>query len=38
VMAVFEWLRERRFEPHRYHLNYVTLQFGLEVLVGLIVG
>jgi signal transduction histidine kinase len=38
VMAVFEWLRERRFEPHRYHLNYVTLQLGLEVLVGLIVG
>ena len=38
VMAVFEWLRERRFEPHRYHINYVTLQLGLEVLVGLIVG
>jgi signal transduction histidine kinase len=38
VMAVFEWLRQRRFEPHDYHLNYVTLQLGLEVILGLIVG
>jgi signal transduction histidine kinase len=38
VMAIFEWLRQRRFEPHDYHLNYVTLQLGLEVILGLIVG
>jgi signal transduction histidine kinase len=38
VMAVFEWLRERRFAPHDYHVSYVTLQLGLEVLLGLIVG
>jgi signal transduction histidine kinase len=38
VMAAFEWLRERRHEPRNYHVNYVTLQLGLEVLVGLIVG
>src|SRR5215211_2762884 len=38
VMAVFEWLRERRFEPRGYHLDYVTLQLGIETLMGLIVG
>jgi signal transduction histidine kinase len=38
VMAIFEWLRERRFAPHDYHVNDVTLQIGLEVLLGLIVG
>jgi signal transduction histidine kinase len=38
VMAVFEWLRERRTEPHGYHLDYVTLQIGIEALMGLIVG
>ena len=38
VMAIFEWLRERRFAPHDYHVNYVTLQIGLEVLLSLIVG
>jgi signal transduction histidine kinase len=38
VMAIYEWLRERRVPPHDYHLNYVTLQLGLEVLLGLIVG
>jgi signal transduction histidine kinase len=38
VMAVFEWLRERRLEPHGYRINYVTLQIGIEVLMGLIVG
>jgi hypothetical protein len=38
AMAIFEWLRERRFAPHDYHVNYVTLQLGLEVLLGLIVG
>jgi signal transduction histidine kinase len=38
VMAIFEWLRERRLEPRSYHVNYVTLQIGLEVLLALIVG
>ena len=38
VMAGFEWVRERRFEPHTYRFDYVTLQLGLEVLIGLIVG
>jgi signal transduction histidine kinase len=38
VMATFEWLRERRSEPSGYHLDYVTLQLGIEVLMGLIVG
>jgi signal transduction histidine kinase len=38
VMAIFEWLRERHLQPHSYHLNYVTLQVGIEVLMGLIVG
>ena len=38
VMAVFEWLRERRFEPRMYRIDYVTLQLGIEVLIGLIVG
>jgi signal transduction histidine kinase len=38
VMAGFEWLRERRFEPRTYRVDYVTLQLGLEVLIGLIVG
>ena len=38
VMAVFEWLRERRLEPRTYHFNYVTLQIGIEILIALIVG
>jgi signal transduction histidine kinase len=38
VIAVFEWLRERRLAPMSYHLDYVTLQVGLEVLIGLTVG
>jgi signal transduction histidine kinase len=38
VMATFEWLRERRFAPRSYHLDYVTLQLGLETMMGLIVG
>jgi signal transduction histidine kinase len=37
VMAVFEWLRERR-STGGYHTNYVTLQIGLELLMALIVG
>ena len=35
---VFEWLRADRFAPHRYHVDYVTLQLGIELLMGLIVG
>ena len=38
VMAGYEWLRSDRFAPHRYRVDYVTLQLGLEVLMGLIVG
>ena len=38
VMAIFEWLRERRLAPRSYHVNYVTLQIGLEILLALIVG
>src|SRR5947208_3522301 len=38
VMAVFEWLRERRVEPRTYHVDYVSLQLGLEIVIGLIVG
>jgi signal transduction histidine kinase len=38
VIAVFEWLRERRIPGGMYHLDYVTLQLGLEVVIGLIVG
>jgi signal transduction histidine kinase len=38
VMAIFEWLRERRVAPRNYHVNYVTLQIGIEVLMALIVG
>src|SRR5207248_653955 len=38
VIATFEWLRQRRFPPHTYHVNYVTLQIGLEAMMALIVG
>jgi signal transduction histidine kinase len=38
VMAGFEWLRSGRYPPRTFHLDYVTLQLGLEVLLGLIVG
>jgi signal transduction histidine kinase len=38
VMAIFEWLRERRLAPRSYHVNFVTLQIGLEILLALIVG
>jgi signal transduction histidine kinase len=38
VMAVYEWLRGRHSAPHNYHVNYVTLQVGIEVLMALIVG
>ena len=38
VMAVFEYLRERKGVPHQYHVDYVTLQIGVELLLALIVG
>ena len=38
VMAVYEWLRARDSVPHGYHVNYVTLQVGIELLMALIVG
>jgi signal transduction histidine kinase len=38
VMVIFEWLRERRIPGATYQADYVTLQLGLEVVVGLIVG
>src|SRR6476659_311872 len=38
VMAAFEWLRSDRYPPRSFHLDYVTLQLGIEVLLGLIVG
>ena len=38
VIAVFEWLRETHFTVDRYRYDYVTLQIGIELLIGLIVG
>jgi signal transduction histidine kinase len=38
VIATFEWLRERQFGIDRYRLDYVTLQIGIELLLGAIVG
>ena len=38
VVATFEWLRERRLTPMSYHVDYVTLQVGLEALMGVTVG
>jgi signal transduction histidine kinase len=38
VLAVFELLRQRRLAPMSYHFDYVTLQVGLEVLIGVTVG
>jgi signal transduction histidine kinase len=38
VIAVFEYLRERKVVPHEYHVDYVTLQVGVELMVALIVG
>jgi signal transduction histidine kinase len=38
VIAAFEWLRERRIAGGTYHVDYVTLQLGLEIVMGLIVG
>src|SRR5919201_1850671 len=38
VISVFEWLRERRLAPMSYHAEYVSLQVGLEELMGVAVG
>ncbi len=38
VMLVFEWLRERRYAPLSFHVDFVTLQLGIELLLGLVVG
>jgi signal transduction histidine kinase len=38
VIAVFELLRGRRLSPMTYHVDYVTVQVGLEVLMGVAVG
>ena len=37
VLAVFELLRSHRFD-RPYHVNYITLQIGVELLVGLAIG
>ncbi len=38
VIAVFEELRESYFDASRYRYDYVTLQVGIELLMGMIVG
>jgi signal transduction histidine kinase len=38
VIAAFESLRENRFSIENYRVDYVTLQLGIELLMGLIVG
>ena len=38
VIAVFEWLRSRHNDPHRYQVNFVTFQIGVGLLMGLIIG
>ncbi|MFL5920658.1 MAG: ATP-binding protein [Gaiellaceae bacterium] len=38
VMAIFEWLRESHFTAPRYRYDYVTLQVGMQLLMGLVVG
>jgi signal transduction histidine kinase len=38
VTAYFEVLRSRRIEPKSYQVDYVLLQIGLELLMGVIVG
>jgi signal transduction histidine kinase len=37
VLAVFEWLRGQRFD-RPYHVNVITLQVGIELLMGLAIG
>lgn len=38
VLIAFEWLRQRHTPPHTFHVNFVTFQFGVEVMTALIVG
>ena len=38
VLIAFEWLRQRHSPPHEYKVNFVTFQFGVEVMTALIVG
>ena len=38
VLALFEWFRADRFQPREYQVNFVTLQIGVEVMMGLVVG
>ncbi len=38
VAVVFEWLRSRRTTPRSYHVNFVTFQVGVGLLMALIVG
>ena len=38
VIAVSERLRENRYSIHGYRFDYVTLQLGIELLMGLIVA
>ncbi|HEY7017256.1 MAG TPA: ATP-binding protein, partial [Gaiellaceae bacterium] len=38
VLATFEWLRERHVSATQYRVDFLTLQLGAELLVGLIVG
>jgi signal transduction histidine kinase len=37
VLAVFEWLRADRLD-REYRVNYITLQLGIELLMGLAIG
>ncbi len=38
LLVLFEHLRAQRFSPESFQLNYVTLQVGVEILMGVIVG
>ncbi len=38
VIAASESIRESRFSIHHYRVDYVTLQLGIELLMGLIVA
>jgi signal transduction histidine kinase len=38
LVAGFEWLRETHYNAASYRYDYVTLQIGVELLMGLIVG
>jgi signal transduction histidine kinase len=38
VLIAFEWLRQRHSPPHEFKVNFVTFQFGVEIMTALIVG